>query len=74
MEYFLYAVSQAHEIVCDLRRMDIRYNEIQDNFDSALLELNKLGVAEMAAQTGYFKSLAEENQYKLRSEKVNNLR
>lgn len=28
MEYFLYAVTQAHETVCDLRRMDIRFNEI----------------------------------------------
>ena len=26
MEYFLYAVSQAHETICDLRRMDNRYN------------------------------------------------
>ena len=28
MEYFLYAVSQAHETICDLRRMDNRYNEL----------------------------------------------
>jgi hypothetical protein len=28
MEYFLFAVTQAHETVCDLRRMDIRFNEI----------------------------------------------
>jgi hypothetical protein len=40
----------------------------------ALFDLNKLGVTEMAAQTGYFKSALEENHYKQKSEKVNSLR
>ena len=36
--------------------------------------MNKLGVTDMAAQTGYFKSALEESHYKQKSEKVNSLR
>ena len=35
MEYFLYAIVQAHECVLDLRQMEVRINEIQDDLDTA---------------------------------------
>jgi hypothetical protein len=37
MEYFLYAVTQAHECVLDLRQMEARINELQDDIDSSSL-------------------------------------
>ncbi len=37
MEYFLYAVTQAHGLVNELKQMDVRHNELSDELELAQL-------------------------------------
>jgi hypothetical protein len=43
MEYFLYAVNEAHRCVLELRQMEKRINEMQDELEAAFVALGSTG-------------------------------
>jgi len=62
MEYFLYAVSEAHRCVVDLRQMEARNNQLQDE-----LEFLQADVASMGTVIpGYFKTKDQAADYQRR--------
>lgn len=46
MEYFLYAVTEAHRCVTDLRQMEARINEMQDEVDLLNADLGSAALAD----------------------------
>jgi hypothetical protein len=62
MEYFLYAVSEAHRCVVDLRQMEARSNELMDELELLQADVASLGTV----IPGYFKSKEQAADYKRR--------
>ncbi len=51
MEYFLYAVTEAHRCVAELKQMEKRINELQDELELAAIELAHMS----SLATNYFR-------------------
>jgi hypothetical protein len=62
MEYFLYAVSEAHRITLELREMESRHKELKSNEQFAHAELASLG----HVIPGYYKTKEEEVSFNQR--------
>jgi hypothetical protein len=62
MEYFLYAVSEAHRCVVDLRMMEARINDMHTEFEIAHRELANVGGGNVIIP-GLFKSKDQQQSY-----------